>query len=284
MHKRIVILTGIIFLWFCGMKGEPASKPKKMGWDNDLVTGLNINQVSFQNWQKGGDNSYAWAGRINGKFEKIDSTYNFNTNFKLKFGQTKIEDQEFRKSIDEIKLESVFIKKLGMYVNPYLSVNLETQIAPGYQYSENSRERVSRFFDPGYITEGIGMGIEAFGTWKSRLGFAIKQTFTRKFPVPYADDPKTSKTEQIKIEPGAQFASEFNWKINENTLFNSKLESFSNMKHVREIDIKIDNGLVSKISKYFNISFEYDILYDYDQSKKVQIKQSFAFGVQYTIF
>ena len=42
-----------------------------------------LNQVSFQNWQKGGNNSYAWAGKINGKFDKKDSLYCLK--FKLKY-------------------------------------------------------------------------------------------------------------------------------------------------------------------------------------------------------
>ena len=116
---------------------------------------------------------------------------------------------------------------------------------------------------------------------KTRLGAALKQTITRNYPSPYADDPETDKIEKIKSEIGAESVTDISWKISETSLFTSKLELFSALTAVDEIDVNWDNIFTTKISKYFNINLNVKLFYDKDISAKRQLKQALALGLTY---
>lgn len=259
---------------------KPAEEPK-YGWQKEMVGGLNLTQTSFDNWKQGGENSYAWQLNLNFKFINDQEKTNWANTGKLTYGSNKTGNQEMRKSIDEIKLESVFTYKLGVLINPYVAVTGETQFAPGYNYGTDPKTQISAFMDPGYTRESFGIGIKPNEIVKTRLGAALKQTITSDYPDPYADDPATLEIEKIKNEIGAESVTDVSWKVSENSLFTSKLEMFSAFTTFKEIDVNWDNILTTKISKYFNVNFNFKLFYDRDISKMRQIKQAIALGVSY---
>jgi len=205
---------------------KPAEEPK-YGWQKEMVGGLNLTQTSFDNWKQGGENSYAWQLNLNLKFINDQEKTNWANTGKLTYGSNKTGDQEMRKSIDEIKLESVLTYKLGVLINPYVAVTGETQFAPGYNYGTDPKTQLSAFMDPGYFRESAGVGFKPNEIVKTRLGVALKQTLTSDYPAPYADDPKTVAIEKTKNEVGAESVTDVSWKVSENSLFTSKLELFS---------------------------------------------------------
>jgi len=76
--------------------------------------------------------------------------------------------------------------------------------------------------------------------------------------------------------------TDVSWKVSENSLFTSKLELFTVFNTFKEIDVNWDNILTTKISKYFNVNFNFKLFYDRDISKMRQIKQAIALGVSYS--
>jgi len=260
---------------------QPAEAPK-YGWQKSMVGSLNLTQTSFDNWKQGGENSYAWQVTLNFNFTNDQAKTNWANSGKLTYGATKTGDQQMRKSVDEIKLESVFTYKLGVFINPLAAVTGETQFEPGYNYGTTPKTQVSAFMDPGYFRESAGIGIKPNEIIKTRLGISLKQTLTTDFPQPYADDPTTVKIEKFKNEVGAESVTDLNWKITQNTLFTSKLELFSTLEALNKTDVNWDNIVTTKISKYFNVNFNFKLFYDRDISKVRQIKQAFALGVVYT--
>ena len=263
-------------------KDKQAEEPK-YGWQNEMIGGINLTQTSFDNWAKGGENSFAWQFNLNFKFINDQKKFNWANSGKFSYGSIKTGDENIRKSIDEIKLESVYTYKLGVYINPYVATTGETQFAPGYDYNKKPKEQLSAFIDPAYFRESIGVGYQAKKIVKTRLGVAFKQTVTQSddYPVNFADDPKTVETENLKNEIGAESVTDVSWKITNNTLFTSKLELFSNMKAFDEIDVNWDNVLTTKISKYFNVNLNFKLFYDKDISIKRQIKEAIALGFTY---
>ncbi|MCI0494677.1 DUF481 domain-containing protein, partial [candidate division KSB1 bacterium] len=180
--------------------------------------------------------------------------------------------------------ESVLTYKLGVLINPFVAATGETQFAPGYNYGTDPKTQISAFMDPGYFRESAGVGIKPSEIIKTRLGVSLKQTVTQSidYPVNYADDPKTiNKIEKFKNEVGAESVTDVNWKVSANSLFTSKLELFSALKSLEETDVNWDNILTTKISKYFNVNFNFKLFYDRDISKMRQIKQAIALGVSY---
>ncbi len=262
---------------------QEQTEKAKYGWQKELTGGLNLTQNKFDNWVQGGENSFAWQLNINFKFIEEQEKTTWATSGKMTYGNTKTGDQEARKSIDEIKLESVFTYKLGSVINPYISVNGETQFAPGYAYAAGAKTQISAFLDPGFLRESLGLTYKVNEIVQTRGGLSFKQTVTSDYPIPYTDDPQTpDDIELTRFEAGAESVTDVSWKINQTTLLTSKLELFTAFTAFDEIDVNWDNVLSAKIAKYFTMNFNFKLLYDKDISAKRQINQAFSFGLTYS--
>ena len=284
MKKLIFFAMMLVFAWTSSLYAQDATTEEvSFGWQKELVGGINLSQTSFDNWSQGGENSFAWQMNLNGKFINDQKNTNWSNMGKFTFGSTKTGDDESKKTIDEIKLESVLTYKLNFFVNPYIAGTAETQFAPGYHYGDGSDKiQMSDFMDPAYFRESVGVGYQPHDIIKTRLGAAMKQTLTTDFPVPFADDPGTSKTEKAKNEFGAESVTDMSWKLAENSIFDSKLELFSTLSSIDEVDVNWDNILTTKLSKYLNVNFNFKLFYDRDISPKRQIKQAIAVGIMYS--
>jgi len=283
--RNLITLIMLVALPISLLAQEKAADKPNWGWQKEMVGGINLTQTSFDNWAQGGENQLAWQLNFNFKFVNDQEKTNWSNTGKFSYGNTKAGDQEARKSIDEIKLESVFSYKITKLLNPFIAATGETQFAPGYDYSTDSKKQISAFIDPAYLRESAGMGYKPNDIIKTRLGVSLKQTITRStdYPINFADDPKTiDKVETIKNEVGAESVTDVSWKVSENSLFTSKMELFSTFTTFKELDVNWDNILTTKISKYFNMNFNFKLFYDRDISKKRQIKQAIALGVTYS--
>ncbi len=278
------MLAGILALLipFTGTAQETQSSPT--GWIKEAVGNLNITQVSFSNWTQGGENTFAWQIIVNTKFSRKGEKLNWTTSGKFSFGKAKLGKSQFRKSVDEIKLESVLTYRLGKHVNPFLAATMLTQFTDGFVYTDTSRTKISDFLDPGYFTQSVGLAAAPFSTMKIRLGFAFKETVTRNFPAHYADDPATPELETIRFEVGMNSAMELSQKLSETVRLESKLALFSNLKSIKEVDVNWDSLISASISRLVNVNFNFRLIYDRNVSPKRQIKQSLAVGFTYTFF
>lgn len=259
---------------------QKSQEEEKYGWQKEIVGGLNLTQASFINWTQGGENSLAWHVNLGFRFVKIGQKTNWETSGKLTYGSAKLGGQEFQKTIDEIKAESVLTVKLGTHVNPFVATTAETQFAPGYDHSVEPKMQISSFMDPGYIRESVGISFVPNEVIRTRFGMGLKQTVANNFASLYTDNPETeNRLEQFKNEVGVESVTDVNWKISKNSLFTSKLELFYAFGALDETDVKWDNVLSVKISKYIGINFNFILFYDKDISSRRQIKQSIAFGL-----
>ena len=119
---------------------------------------------------------------------------------------------------------------------------------------------------------------------QTKLGFALKETFTRNFRS-YSDDPKTKWIKEwFKIEKGINSRTDLSYNINKSMKISSKLEIFSNLSTFKEIDARWDSQFRAKLTKFFSINLSVYALYDYDDSQNVQIKQFLGIGFVYNFF
>ncbi|MFC2088824.1 DUF3078 domain-containing protein, partial [Calditrichota bacterium] len=251
------------------------------GWKKEVVGNLNFTQNKFDNWAQGGEDSWSWQLDLNAKFENDQELYNWANTGKFSFGQAKIGDADSRKAADELKLESVYTYKFNNIINPYVALTAKTQIAKGYQYTDTGKFAISDLLDPGYFTQSIGIGYKPNETIKTRFGAAIKETVADKYG--YADDPETTKLEKTRTEYGAESVTDLDLKLSENILFKSKLEMFSTLDAINEVDVNWDNMFTAKVSEYINVSFNLNLFYDRDISNSRQLKQTLAVGLSYNL-
>jgi opacity protein-like surface antigen len=133
--KKYVIVVLLLATMAWAQNTAPAApdtaKPAPP-WTHKLVGSLLGNQVSFTDWKQGGEDAVAWNVLLDGKSVYDAGKNNWTTNYKLGFGQTRLNGNSTRKTDDRIEFESVYTRKLNLYVNPYAAVTFKTQFAPGY--------------------------------------------------------------------------------------------------------------------------------------------------------
>ncbi len=251
-------------------------------WTKSAQGGINLTQTGFDNWAGGGENAFAWQLNLNYKFVRDLEKTNWSNSGKFLYGATKNGKTEMRKSVDEIKMESVLTYKMGVKINPFAAITGETQFDAGYDYSTDSTFQISAFLNPGYFRESIGAGYDIQEGLATRLGLSFKQTLASDYPERYSDDPETGEVETLKSEIGAESVTDLTYPISETASYVSKLELFSAFSTLKEVDVNWDNTLTVKVSDYINMNVNFKMVYDKDISEKRQIKQSMAFGLNYT--
>ena len=247
----------------------------------ELVGALHFSQVYFDNWAAGGESTIAGQLDLDGKAIKTTDKFVWTNSGRIAYGTSKIADAEAKKTIDEIKLESVINYLTKYFADPYFSVRAETQLAPGYVYSDDEKVQVSDFLDPAYFTQSLGFLYKPNEAASLRIGVAVKETITNDYPAPYADDPDTKEIEKIKIEPGAEAVFAVSKNLSENTRINSTLDLFNNFTELSATDVKWDTDFTTKVTELINIKLSVKLFYDKDISLKRQLNQALMLGISY---
>ncbi len=263
---------------------EAAPKEPEYGWTKLVAGNLNLTQASFDNWEAGGESTLAWQVKLETKFINDQEKYNWKSSGKFTLGFAKVGDQESRKSADEIFVESVYTRKVSKLLNPFLSATAQSQFVSGFEYSDDdSKAKISKVMNPGYFTQSLGVGYTRDANFTSRLGATLKETITNDttFAKRYSDDPNTAKIEKTRIEPGITSVTEFQKNFQDNVVFSSKLNLFTDLEAFDRIDVLWENNVTFKISKIFNVALDVDLLYDKDISSEKQLKQILSIGLTY---
>ncbi len=287
MRRQLLVWVILTLSWSYSLAAARASDSTKTippTWKNDVVTALNFSQVDFDNWSKGGQDNVAWLWNLTMLFEYDHAQWNWRNTVKLVFGKNRTNGRAFRKSSDEIHLSTVMTWKRNMFVNPYLSVTLETQFTRGYDYKKTPPVIISDFMDPGYVLISMGSGVAPVDGWRIRLGFASKTTITRQFSRLYADDPRTTDVvEKVRHEPGVEIVSELLRKVSANITVVSKLTVFSNLRTWQQVDVQWDTTFSSRIARFLSVNYNVYLWYDSDISLKRQLKQALMVGLTWDV-
>jgi len=277
--KRLVILLALITAVFAQEEAVVDTT-----WQKELIGSLSFSESYFDNWAAGGENAIAGQLDLGGKLVYNHEKYTWTNTGKIAFGSSKIADAETKKTIDELKIESLVSYITKMFADPYFAFKAETQLAPGYTYAEDEKNQVSAFMDPGYFTQSLGLKYDPTEYLSIRFGGAVKETFTRNYPEPYADDPDTEEIEDLKVEPGVEAVVGFSKNISETTQITSTVDLFNNLKGIDVTDAKWDTDLTTKITEYINVKLSVKVFYDKDISPKRQLNQALMLGISYTFF
>jgi hypothetical protein len=253
-------------------------------WKHTLVAGLTVTQVSYSNWSQGGENALAYTLSIDGKSVQDKTMTNWSNSYKLAYGQARLGAKGLRKTDDKIELESVLTYKVGTAVNPYASATFKSQFDDGFKYDDaaNTRLITSSALDPMYLTQTVGVGYQPVTQLKTRLGAGLREIFSDK-RFGYADDAATTAVEESKVEGGLESVTDIEIKIEENTLFTSKLELFAPFNNIDVLVIRNDNTISSKVNKYIVVVLNIQLINDRSMgTARTQVKEGLAFGISYT--
>lgn len=252
-------------------------------WSPKGVMALNISQLSLSNWSQGGDDALTWTLTGDFGYNYKDTSWSFNNNLKISFGKTKIGSNGFRINDNEIYLENVLTRNVGWTINPFFSNTFRTSLTSGYKYENSNQTQIVDFFDPGYLTQSLGF------TYKNqivntRLGMALQQTFTNRFRN-FSDDGATlDRKEAFKLEAGLETVSNLSLKVENNLLYKSLFRLFTRFDHIDVWDVRLDNTLTAKVTKFVNVNLNVLLIYEKKQSARTQLKEALQLGFVYTLF
>ena len=258
--------------------------PPQYGWNHALVAGLTLTQVAFTDWAQGGENALSYTLSADGKSVDDEAVSNWLTAYKFAFGQTRLGNQGLRKTDDIIDLSTVYTYKLGTLINPYAAATLKSQFAKGYVYDAAGTETaVSRFFDPAYLTQTVGVGYQPTKEVKTRLGFGLREILTDEFNH-YADDPGTAEIEKTAVDGGLESVTNIEFKLDENILFKSDLELFAPVKRLDEVVVRSTTTITGSVNKYVTAIFGLQLINEKRVTPRTQVKESIALGLTYKLF
>ncbi len=283
--KITYIFALILLLSTVIMAADETEEKKDTLWTPKGVIGLNLSQVSFQNWSQGGENSIAFTFLSKFGINYIGEPWKWRNSLKFSYGRTKLGSEQFKTNDNEIFFESTLIHHLGWNISPYAGITARTAVSKGFNYDQEPAIQIVDFFDPFYLTEGVGFAYDKIENFTTRIGIGFKQTFADEFNSMYTDDPETpNEVESFKNETGIESVTEYKIQFLENMTYYTYLRLFGRFEDIDVWDVRWDNIIVAKINDYFNVNINVLLIYDVDETLRTQLKEALQLGISYTLF
>ncbi len=252
-------------------------------WIPTMVTGLNISQIAFSNWTQRGSNAFTWTvtGKV-GLDYKSDG-WLLRNRAKAAYGRTKLGGQGYITNDNELFLENVLSYSAGWATDPFFSNTVITTLTKGYNYNSGTPILIADFFDPGYVIQSLGFSYGKLKFVATRLWLAPQEVFANKHRE-YTDNPKTpDKVEAFKLETGFESVSQTKVHVADNILLTSGVRLFTRFENLTVWDVRWDNVIAAKVNSFINVNFNYQLVYQKDQSRTTQMKEGLQLGVVYTV-
>ncbi|WP_353719067.1 DUF3078 domain-containing protein [Dyadobacter sp. 676] len=252
--------------------------------------GANLNQGSFSsNWTGGGVNSVALGVFFNALNETKKGKDSWRNDFQSQYGIVRNKGQQSRKNVDRIFFDTKYNREISTKWSLFANFNFLSQFAAGYEYNTNPdsinlKKKVSGLLSPAYLTEAIGIEYRpAPYFFVDFAPGALRQTVVidkdlyvntpdqKNYGVPIG---KRVRTEAALIQLVANFDKDIAKDVN----LKFRYLMFSTFHDPLEIDNRLDAQLTAKINKYVNVNLGAIVVYDRDQSSKIQFAQALSIG------
>lgn len=255
-------------------------------WKTEWTSDLTFAYTGVDNWVKSGTNQLnaIWYNDMRFIYSKGKSKWRTTNVYTLSFAR--VNNQRSQKTDDLLEFESMYTRKVMELFNPYAAMTVKTQLFPGFEYTDDGDIMInSTLFDPGYVTQSTGFSHHLNNVLVNRLGISLKETFAQR----YAKELLGDTTKSVKAELGMEFVSDYKQKFGDWLELKSKLELFSELAQVeqinlKEIDVRWNNYWAFRLKKILTLQIQLTVLYDRDLSAKRQVRGTATFGVYYTIF
>jgi hypothetical protein len=285
-------------------------KSPKNYWTKKNTIGVDASQVSFVNWNAGGNNAVSGLVKTLWRRTYKRNTLMWNNEIVAKYGLSKQQDTEGRKTDDQLKINSTIGYHKDSVSSWYYSLkfNFKTQFTNGYKYPDISSP-ISRFMAPGYVFLGVGAEFEPSKKFSLFLSpvtqkstFVLDQELANSgsFGVEkgYIDENGTYiKGKNVRTEIGFLITHEWETKVYENIVLSSRSSIYSDyLNDFGNIDLDLETVMSFVVNEYVKASFSTHFLYDNDVKFKedtnsdgtletlgsrLQLKQLLAIGLVY---
>ena len=312
MIKKVSLL-GILFLVFQTNYSQiiRTQLPDTISnWTKENKVGLDISQITFVNWNAGGNNSV--SGLVKTQFIRTYSNGNLNWKNELitRYGINKQESQVVKKTDDQFQVNSTFGYRTDTISNWYYAgkFNFNTQFANGFAYP-NTDLAISKPFAPAYVFLGIGAEYSRkdldFNLYLSPLTqkttFVFDQRLANQgaFGVEKAvydiNGDLLREGKNIRNEIGILLTNQWKKELYKNINLEHRLSLYSDYAHnFGNIDIDWQLQFAMIVNEYVKANIGMQLIYDDDikfkeevagvqitKGPRVQLKQMLGVGIQY---
>lgn len=309
--KKLLLTLSLMLIASQMIFAQDAEK----NWNHGGFVGFNISQSHFSNWTSGGQDNVNGLGTFKYNMNYLNGKSKWDNTLDLALGYSYFDiDKKPLKTDDRINFSSLYgydVVKDELFVTANL--NFQSQFANGYDYKNDSTNRISAFLAPAYLTVGLGTQYTP-AKWFSlnlapasgRLTIVNDQTLADAgaFGVKAAlIDPVTGEIlehgSKFRMELGAQLTANVSYEIFKNVTFSSKLIVFYDYMQTRELnalskeygcrfDFDWDNALVMKVNDWLNCNLTARLIYDEDikpieGESFLQFKEVLSVGLSYRI-
>ena len=256
-------------------------------WSIEGQNTLMLNQAAFSNWVGGGANNVGWLVGVNYNFTYQKNKDLWENNIILGNGRNNTQGLGNRKTQDNINISTNYGRAISK--NWYVSAGASflSQFDNGYADGNNpSAAKISSFMAPGYLNIGAGF------TYKPNEDFTLtlrpanaRMTFVLDKDLQYKGNYGLKNDgDSMLFQFGFYADASYKVKLMENIHLTNKAWLFSNyLDHPERIAMGYSGILNLKINKYISSNITLDLVYDHNQIRKTQLKQTLGLGFAYNI-
>jgi len=311
--KKIILLA----LLFCLVENNYAQiirtklPDTTSNWTKKNKVGLDISQITFLNWNAGGNTSISGLAKGNFIRNYQKNNLGWNNELVVRYGINKQEGQDTRKTDDQFLLNSTFGYRRDTISNWFhvAKFTFNTQFANGYSYP-NTDLAISKPFAPAYIFLGIGaeynrndLNLELYIsplTLKTTLVLDERLANQGAYGVDKAEydilGNLISKGKKTRNETGMLLSGKWEKIIFENIEMENRISLYSDyLNNFGNIDVDWRFQLEMTVNKYVKANISTHLIYDDDiktkedaagvqviKGAKVQLKQILGIGIAYS--
>src|SRR5690625_3777955 len=258
------------------------------GWILNCVTGVKVSPAAYSDWSKGGVNSLSLNSSTNSNVMYQSGQFAYDLLVRSRYGQAMIEDEGMRKTDDQLMFRNRFLADVIGEGNFKLfgNFNMNTQLAKGYNYGggEDGRDvLISDFFTPLQFIQNPGIAYIPSESLFFEAGLGLKQTIIRNREL--STNYGLEENEFFKSEAGATFGINVKHQLMDDVMYTGYFETFTTInKAFLDSNVFFSNLLEGRVNNYIRLVFQFDMIYDPDFSRELQIGQLLSAGLTVNIF
>lgn len=256
-------------------------------WSVQGTNTLMLNQAAFSNWVGGGANNVGWIAGTNYNITYEKDKDLWENIVILGYGQNNTKGTGTRKTQDVINLSTNYGRKIANNWYASAGASLLTQFAAGYEDGNNpNAKKLSNFMAPGYVNLGAGFTYRPNDNFTMTLRPAnARWTFVLDKDLQYAGNYGLKHNGDSSLfQFGFLGTALYKVKLMDNISLVNSASVFSNyLDHPERLVLSYGGILNMKINKYVSSVVTLDLLYDHNQIRKTQVKQTLGVGFAYNI-
>ncbi|MNK49402.1 hypothetical protein D3C87_682540 [compost metagenome] len=286
MMKKL-LFGGSLLLAFNSYAQELPVQDSVKAWSVVGQNTLMLNQSAFSNWVAGGANNLGWQAGVNYNLTYEKDKDLWENIIILGYGMNNTQGVGNRKTQDVINLSTNYGRKISDNWYASVGAGLISQFAPGYEDGNNPEaKKISSFMSPGYVNVGAGFTYRPNENFTMTLRPAnARFTFVTDKDLQWAGNYGLKNDgDSMLFQFGFLGTAQYKVKLMENINLQNNASVFSNyLDHPERLVLSYSGILNMKINRFVSTNVTLDLLYDHNQIRKTQLKQTLGIGFAYNI-